>query len=72
MQEYLRAYSCTAYSCTAEERHATNAAHREWALHALTCPKGAGQRGVVHDWISAVFQVMLENAGFLHVLEDVW
>jgi hypothetical protein len=32
-----------------------------------------GQRGVVHDWISAVFQVMLENAGFLHVvLEDVW
>ena len=58
---------------TAGERHATNAAQREWALHALTCPKGAGQRGIVHDWISAVFQVMLENAGFLHVvLEDVW
>jgi hypothetical protein len=27
---------------------------------------------VVHDWLSAIFQVMLENAGFLNVqLEDV-
>ena len=62
-----------AHAHTAEERHATNAAHRERALHALTCSKGAGKRGVVHDWLSAIFQVMLENAGFLHVeLEDVW
>jgi hypothetical protein len=62
-----------AHAHTAEERHATNAAHREWALHALTCSKGAGKRGVVHDWLSAIFQVMLANAGVLHVeLEDVW
>ena len=44
-----------AQALTAGERHATNAAHREWALHALTCPKGAGKRGAVHDSISSVF-----------------
>jgi hypothetical protein len=58
---------------TTEERHATNVAQREWAMHALTCPKGAGKRGAVHDAISSVFQVLLENAGFLNVqLEDAW
>jgi hypothetical protein len=31
-----------AQALTAGERHATNAAQREWALHALTCPKGVG------------------------------
>ena len=49
---------------TAEERHATSVAQREWALHALTCSKGPGKRGTVHDAISSVFQVLLENAGF--------
>ena len=40
---------------TVGERHATKAAQREWALYALTCPKGAGKRGAVHDSISSVF-----------------
>ena len=56
---------------TTEEWHATNVAQREWAMHALTCPKGARKRGVLHDALSSVFQLMLENAGFLNVqLED--
>jgi hypothetical protein len=44
-----------AHAHTTEGWHATNVAQREWALHALTCSKGVGKRGVVHDWLSSIF-----------------
>ena len=46
------------------ERAYVAAAHRSWAQHALTCTKGAGMRGIVHDRIVDVIMVLLENAGF--------
>jgi hypothetical protein len=44
-----------AHAHTAEEQHVANVAQREWALHVLTCSKGVGKRGVVHDWLSSIF-----------------
>jgi hypothetical protein len=46
---------------------------RQWAVHALTCTKGAGTRGRVHDRITDIWVVLLQMAGFEDVrLEDAW
>ena len=65
--------STTGQRGSAVERADVEAAHRSWARHALTCTKGAGMRGIVHDRIVDIVMVLLENAGFDKVkTEDLW